>query len=301
MTSGPPQAIGTLARRFLDAAVSGDARSAGSVVGDALRGEPGLAAIYHDVFAPALDRVGRLWTSGRLTVAQEHLATQITLDQMARARQAARPAPRTGLVAVVAAVEGEQHWVGARMVADLLEEAGWSVDFLGPDAPVADLVAHVAGRRPVHLVVASVTMEAHLPALGRLSQGLRALPSPPKILVGGLAAQEQPAGAVELGADAVASDAADAVATARRLVPTVSRPNPPLERVLLVVGRNVQERRSARGWSQQVLAAEAGLDRTYISAVERGRQNLTVGALLSLAQALDTPLADLLAPETDRE
>jgi transcriptional regulator with XRE-family HTH domain len=48
-----------------------------------------------------------------------------------------------------------------------------------------------------------------------------------------------------------------------------------------------------------VLAAEAGLDRTYISAVERGRQNLTVGALLSLAQALDAPIADLLAPEGD--
>jgi transcriptional regulator with XRE-family HTH domain len=61
----------------------------------------------------------------------------------------------------------------------------------------------------------------------------------------------------------------------------------------------VLELRTARGWSQQALAAEAGLDRTYISAVERGRQNLTVGALLSLAQALDTPIADLLTPESD--
>ena len=123
--------MGLLARRFFEATVSGDARSAASVVADAMRGETSLAALYREVFAPALDRVGQLWAAGRLTVAQEHLATQITLDQMARVRQAARPARKTGLAAVVAAVEGEQHWMGARMVADLLEEAGWSVDFLG--------------------------------------------------------------------------------------------------------------------------------------------------------------------------
>jgi methanogenic corrinoid protein MtbC1 len=232
MTDGQPRAIGAPARRFLEAVVSGDARSAAGVVTDAMRGEPSLAALYHEVFAPALDRVGRLWAAGRLTVAQEHLATQVTLDEMARVRQAARPARKTGLAAVVAAIEGEEHWVGARMVADLLEEAGWSVDFLGPNTPVADLVAHVAGRRPVHLVVMSVTMDTHLPALGRLSPALRALPSPPKLVVGGRAAEQQPVLAVELGADAVATDVADTVVVARRLVPTVSRPNPPLDRVL---------------------------------------------------------------------
>ena len=300
MTSGQPRTIGSFARRFLDAAVSGDALSAATVVAEAARGERGLAGVYQDVFTPALERVGLLWASGRLTVAQEHLATQITLDQMARVRQTARPSRTTGLSAVVAAIEGEQHWVGARMVADLVEEAGWSVDFLGPNTPVADLVSHVAGHRPVHLVVVSVTMDTCLPALGPLTQGLRALPSPPKIVVGGLAAENQPALAIELGADNVAADAADVVSAARRLVPRISRPNPPLERLLLVVGRNVQALRTGRGWSQQALAAEAGLDRTYISAVERGRQNLTVGALLSLAQALDAPIADLLAPEPDR-
>jgi MerR family transcriptional regulator, light-induced transcriptional regulator len=301
MNRGRPRAIGSLARRFLDAAVSGDARSASVVVADAMRIEPDLAGVYQDVFAPALERVGRLWASGRLTVAQEHLATQITLDQMARVRQAGRPARKAGPVAVVAAIEGEHHWVGARMVADLLEEAAWSVDFLGPDTPVDDLVAHVAGRRPVHLVVVSVTMAACLPALGRLSRDLRALPSPPKLVVGGMAARQQPALAVEQGADAVATDAADVVATARRLAPTTVSPNPPLERVLLAVGWNVQELRAGRGWSQQVLAAEAGLDRTYVSAVERGRQNLTVGALLSLARALGVPIADLLVTEEGGE
>jgi transcriptional regulator with XRE-family HTH domain len=38
----------------------------------------------------------------------------------------------------------------------------------------------------------------------------------------------------------------------------------------------------------------AELDRTYVSAVERGRQNLTLGAIMKLAGALETSLDDLL-------
>src|SRR4051812_37965285 len=125
---------------------------------------------------------------------------------MARVRQHARAARSLGLMAVVSAVEGEQHWVGARMVGDLLEEAGWSVDFLGANTPVADLVEHVAARKTIDVVAVSATLEEYLPALGRLSMGLRALPVPPKLIVGGLAATRQPARMLELGADHVATD-----------------------------------------------------------------------------------------------
>jgi transcriptional regulator with XRE-family HTH domain len=51
------------------------------------------------------------------------------------------------------------------------------------------------------------------------------------------------------------------------------------------LGHRVQELRSARGWTQQQLD-EAGLDRTYISGLEHGKQNPTIGALLRLATAL---------------
>ena len=50
--------------------------------------------------------------------------------------------------------------------------------------------------------------------------------------------------------------------------------------------------------TQQDLADAAGLDRTYISLVEHGRQNLTIGAVLKIAQALDVPIGDLLTHGT---
>jgi transcriptional regulator with XRE-family HTH domain len=56
----------------------------------------------------------------------------------------------------------------------------------------------------------------------------------------------------------------------------------------------VQEIRSGKGWTQQQLAESAGLDRTYISGLEHGKQNPTLGALLRLARALDVPLERLI-------
>jgi DNA-binding XRE family transcriptional regulator len=219
---------------------------------------------------------------------------------MARLRELTGPSRRTGLSAVVSAVEGEQHFMGARMVADLLEQEGWAVDFLGPNTPGPDLIALVAGRRPVDLLVVSVTMDQLLTSVRQLSDGIRALLSPPKIMVGGLAARGRPDLAASLEVDYVASDAADAVAAAAALVASSAAPNPPHEWLLQTIGRNVLELRKRRGWSQQELAAAAGLDRTYISGVERGRQNLTVGSLLSLAQALESPFGDLLVTEPAR-
>ena len=60
------------------------------------------------------------------------------------------------------------------------------------------------------------------------------------------------------------------------------------------VGLNVRRLREARGWSQEELAFECGLHRTYISGVERGVRNPTVLVLNDLAAALAVPPAKLL-------
>lgn len=52
------------------------------------------------------------------------------------------------------------------------------------------------------------------------------------------------------------------------------------------VGLNVQRIRRTRGWSQEELAFESGLHRTYISGIERGARNPTITVLKELADAL---------------
>jgi transcriptional regulator with XRE-family HTH domain len=52
------------------------------------------------------------------------------------------------------------------------------------------------------------------------------------------------------------------------------------------VGLNVRRIRQEHGWSQEELAFESGLHRTYISGIERGARNPTVLVLQELADAL---------------
>lgn len=57
---------------------------------------------------------------------------------------------------------------------------------------------------------------------------------------------------------------------------------------------NMKRLRKERAWSQETLADEAGLDRTYISGIERRVKNPTVTVIEKVAVALSCRLGDLL-------
>jgi transcriptional regulator with XRE-family HTH domain len=63
----------------------------------------------------------------------------------------------------------------------------------------------------------------------------------------------------------------------------------------LLFGARVRELRSIKGWSQERLASEAKLDRTYIGGVERGERNPSLLIICRIAQALSVPVADLFS------
>ena len=65
-------------------------------------------------------------------------------------------------------------------------------------------------------------------------------------------------------------------------------------KLLREFGRRVREAREARDWTQEDLAAEVGVDRTYIGGVERGERNLGLYNINRIALALDESFADLL-------
>lgn len=64
--------------------------------------------------------------------------------------------------------------------------------------------------------------------------------------------------------------------------------------VRVTVGLNVRRLRKAAGLSQEELAHRAGLDRTYVSGVERGIRNPTVLVLQDLAGGLGVQMVELL-------
>ena len=61
-----------------------------------------------------------------------------------------------------------------------------------------------------------------------------------------------------------------------------------------VFGANVRVSRRSAGLSQEAVAARMGVDRAYISAIERGLQNVTLLTILQVAESLNVRPADLL-------
>ncbi|QBM74384.1 XRE family transcriptional regulator [Sphingomonas sp. AAP5] len=60
------------------------------------------------------------------------------------------------------------------------------------------------------------------------------------------------------------------------------------------LAENMKRLRKERGWSQEALADEAGLDRTYVSGIERVVRNPTVTVVERVAVALSCGMGDLL-------
>ena len=61
-----------------------------------------------------------------------------------------------------------------------------------------------------------------------------------------------------------------------------------------VFAKNVRLARSEKGLSQEKLALEAGVNRTYLSAVERSEQNISLDNIYRIANALGIPAWKLL-------
>jgi transcriptional regulator with XRE-family HTH domain len=67
-------------------------------------------------------------------------------------------------------------------------------------------------------------------------------------------------------------------------------PKPP-HPFLRTLGRRIRALRDRKGWSQERLADEAHIDRSYMSGIERGVRNVSVLNLGKIAKALGVSVA----------
>ena len=160
----PDNSLWRLKQRYLDAVLNGEAIQGELIVEEGLKQGFGMFDIYLSILIPTQIDVGQAWHDGKVGVAQEHLATEITLEQMNRLRSQIVPRSKLGFRVAVTSVEGDPHFIGARMVADFFLSDGWDVDFLGASTPGPDLVELVR-RRNVDLVAISTTTADCLPRL----------------------------------------------------------------------------------------------------------------------------------------
>ncbi|WP_203332349.1 cobalamin B12-binding domain-containing protein [Planococcus beigongshangi] len=142
--------------------------------------------LYHDLLTPAMYLIGDWWQENRISVADEHLATAIC-DFVVSAAELKRK-PKNGIQrkAMVLGPEGEDHYIGLKMVSSLFKEHGWEVQYMGPNLPLEPAIESALRFRP-DVIAMSAALAYRLPALKAYSEAFRALEFNPTILIGGRA------------------------------------------------------------------------------------------------------------------
>jgi MerR family transcriptional regulator, light-induced transcriptional regulator len=147
-----------IGRAFAVALLSGDEIGAELTIREAMEAQLTPAEIDDEIITPALWLVGELWEKGDISVADEHLATEISLRVLALQRESRRVArDRAEHCVMLATPTAEMHVVALRMTHNLLLEAGYDVVMLGCDVPPAALAAAARRHRP-DVICLSATM-----------------------------------------------------------------------------------------------------------------------------------------------
>jgi len=150
--------VSGIGHAYAAALLAGDEIAAELAIREAMDAKLTTAEIDDEIVAPALWLVGELWEQGKISVADRHLATEISLRVLALQREAQRVSIARGEHRVMlAAPSGELHVVALRMVGNLLREAGYDVVMLGADVP-AGALADSARRHGAHVICLTSTM-----------------------------------------------------------------------------------------------------------------------------------------------
>ncbi len=187
------------AGRATERMIDGDENGAWSVIENAMVAGMAIEDVYLHLLTPALRSVGDRWETGAITVADEHVASAVTLRLIGRlGPQFSRRGRKRGTV-VTAAPAGETHSLPIALFADLLRGRGFRVLDLGGNVPADSLASIVAGTTNLLAVCLCSTTSGNEAGVIEAVDAVRAV-TDAAVLVGGRAIAD-PDRARALGAD----------------------------------------------------------------------------------------------------
>ena len=205
--------LNQIAKSYLNALITGKNHEADQIIFDALNDSWSLKELYLDVLEPVLINIGILWETNRIDVFQEHFMSNniyALLDKLKDRYPEKYEKKQKNKNILLLSVSGEHHQIGLRMINNLLEINGWNTFYLGSNIPNRSVLNAIKNYE-ADLIMLSVTIHEHLNPARNLIQTIRnnSDTRDVKIMVGGAAFQQYRW--QDLGADAYALNAEEAV------------------------------------------------------------------------------------------
>tara|TARA_B110000438_G_scaffold60104_1_gene60300 strand:+ start:6117 stop:7007 length:891 start_codon:yes stop_codon:yes gene_type:complete len=286
----PKKEIQSVCNQLQYSLVNGHYNQANNVTRMIINQQWSPAVIYLDLIRSILNHVGTLWHEGKILISEEHRATQFCLLLMDTVRNNFRIPQPNGLKISLSTIEDDKHVIGSYMSADFFRWDGWNVELLGSSIPNNDLITYIRASLP-DFVLLSSTYPKSESKLEEAIQLIKTLEKNIKIIIGGPGAQLIKESNKNI--DGFAENPLQAITLANSLVDS----NPsmiPLETILMSLGYKIQTVRKNMNISQNTLSEKSGLARTFISAVEQGKQNVSLASLKSISDSLGISLGSML-------
>ncbi len=164
----------------------------------------GLLDLYQRVFQPTLKEIGHLWEIGIISIADEHIISDLIERAMITLSESTQKGlgSSKNLKAAFMLPGAEMHELPLKMTVEIFKGAGWTVNYIGKSIPLFSLQQFLE-RNKIDVFVLSITLKAHLNSCENLIQLIKGmkLSNMPRILIGGSAIENEAIALQTLGAD----------------------------------------------------------------------------------------------------
>jgi len=171
-----------LAQEYLGYLLKGERFQANELIQNEVKNGAPIREIYLQVFQNTQYEIGRLWQTGKISIAQEHYCTAASQFVMAQLYPYIFRTANKGTTVVATCVGKELHEIGIRMVADFMELSGFNTYYLGANTPADSIIETLVAHRPSILAV-SATMTFHVAEVAELIQKVRGAKGCEEVLI----------------------------------------------------------------------------------------------------------------------
>ena len=146
---------------FFHSLISGcEEEASNRLINDYLKGTP-LTELFDGLIANTMYKIGELWYQGKLSVAQEHLATRSVLASLHKLRNSIPICDPCNKLAICFGIEGDFHELPSHLAQLTFENEGWDVLNFGANMPLFSIAEEIAQHSP-QIVCISSTIIANI-------------------------------------------------------------------------------------------------------------------------------------------
>ena len=151
----------------------------------AFLGDNSLDQFYEKILNPVMDRIGTMWSNGILSVATEHVSSNIAHSLVKIIAEEKKGRSLYGKVILTTPV-GEEHNLGCSVMESFLLTKGFTTFNLSPSTPAESVLNFMKSVTPDAIII-SITLSDSIPSGQRLTKKIREIYKRIPIFVGGQA------------------------------------------------------------------------------------------------------------------